>query len=189
MSTTALLLIDIQNEYFAGGKRELEGPIEASLKAKELLLFFRERHWPVIHIQHVSRPGGKAFLPDTEGVNIHENVTPLPDETVIVKHYPNSFRETPLLEHLQQQQIQRLVICGMMTHMCVHAATRAAADYGFDCLVAHDACATCALSFQDTTVPAHLVHAAFLAASSGLYARVMSVAEVIRELQKAAETV
>jgi nicotinamidase-related amidase len=185
---TALLLIDIQNDYFAGGKSALEGSLEASVKAQELLAFFRERQWPIIHIQHVSIRPARFFLPDTEGVNIHPNVTPLPDEKLIVKHYPNSFRETPLLEYLQQQQIQRLVICGMMTHMCVHAATRAAADYGFECLVTHDACATKALSFQGKIVPAEMVHAAFLAALSGAYARVLSVAEVVQQLQ-AAETV
>ena len=70
--TTALILIDIQNDYFPGGKNELEGPIEASLRACQLLDHFRQTHLPLVHIQHVAiRPGAKTFLPSTPGVDIH----------------------------------------------------------------------------------------------------------------------
>jgi nicotinamidase-related amidase len=177
---TALLLIDIQNDYFPKGKMELEGSLEASLRAKEALAFFRKMGWPVIHIQHVSNyPGATFFLPNTEGVKIQENVQPLPGEMVIEKHYPNSFRETPLLDQLKQAQIRRLVICCMQTHMCVDASTRAAFDYGFKCIVLHDACATRNLSFQDKLIPAEQVHGAFLAALGSVYAKVMSVEEFL----------
>jgi nicotinamidase-related amidase len=104
--TTALLLIDIQNDYFPGGKMELEGSIDASLQAREILAFFREKGLPVVHIQHVATRGGATFfLPDTEGVKIHQNVEPLPDEVVFPKNYPNSFRDTPLLAHLREKQV------------------------------------------------------------------------------------
>ena len=68
---TALVLVDIQNDYFPGGTMELEGSAEASLRAKELLSHFRQARLPLIHIQHVStRPGATFFLPDTDGVKI-----------------------------------------------------------------------------------------------------------------------
>ena len=176
---TALILIDIQNDYFPGGKMELEGSVEASLRAKELLSLFRERAMPVVHIQHISvRPGATFFIPDTEGVQTHENVRPLPSEATIRKNYPNSFRETPLLEHLGKEAIEHVVIAGMMTHMCVDATTRAAFDYGFQCSVVHDGCATMALSFKDKIVPAEHVHMAFLSALNTIYARVVSVEEL-----------
>jgi nicotinamidase-related amidase len=179
----ALLLVDIQNEYFPGGARELAGPVEAGVQAGELLRVFRQKALPVVHIQHVStQAGATAFLPNTQGIQIHASVAPAEGETVFQKHYPNSFRETPLLEHLRQQQITQLVIAGMMTHMCIDTTTRAAADLGFQGLLAHDACATKALSFGGVTVPAEQVHAAFLAALSGTFARVLSVAEVCRGL-------
>jgi nicotinamidase-related amidase len=69
-------------------------------------------------------------------------VQPQPGESIFQKHFPNSFRETPLLEHLHKQGIERLVIAGMMTHMCLDATVRAAFDHGFRCLVAGPACAT-----------------------------------------------
>jgi nicotinamidase-related amidase len=181
--TTALILVDIQNDYFPGGAGELVGPIEASLRARQLLDHFRQAHWPLVHIQHVAiRPGAKTFLPGTAGVEIHENVRPIEGEVVFQKHYPNSFRDTPLLDHLKHEGVTRVVICGMMIHMCVDATTRAAFDFGFECLIAHDACATKALTFQGQAIPAAQVHGAFLAALGASYGKVLSVAEIIEQL-------
>ena len=175
----ALIIIDIQNDYFPGGKMELEGSPEASLQAAKLLDAFRAKGLPLVHIQHVSnRPGASFFLPDTEGVKIHANVAPRAGETVIQKNFPNSFRGTGLLEHLRALGAGHLVIAGMMTHLCVDATTRAAFDLGFSCSLAHDACATRALTFGEQRVPAAQVHAAFVAALAGLYAKVQRAAEI-----------
>lgn len=183
---TALLLIDIQNDYFPGGKMELSGSIEASLRARELLDFFRERRMPVIHIRHTSlRPGASFFLPGTPGAQIHANVLPIAGETIIDKNFPNSFRQTPLHTTLTDKGIERLAIAGMMTHMCVDATTRAAFDHGFSCTLVHDACATRELSFGSAIVPASHVHAAFIAALSGAYAQVASAAEYISGFESA----
>lgn len=181
---TALLLVDIQNDYFPGGKMELEGSPEASTRARELLTHFRQGHLPLVHIQHIStRPGATFFLPDTDGVRIQQSVRPLEDEILFQKHYPNSFRETPLLKHLRDEGITRLVICGMMTHMCVDATTRAASDYGFECLIAQDACATKSLSHRGQSVPATHVHLSFLAALNAAYGKVLNAEEIISELR------
>jgi nicotinamidase-related amidase len=181
---TALVLIDIQKDYFPGGKMELEGPLEASAQAFRLLGFFRQQKWPTVHIQHIStRPGATFFIPATEGVEIHESVVPLPGETVIVKHFPNSFLQTTLLEHLQRESIERLVVCGMMTHMCVDATVRAAADYGYPLLVASDACATRTLSFDGTNIPANHVHRAFLAALRS-YGQVLTADQILEQMKE-----
>jgi nicotinamidase-related amidase len=181
---TALILIDIQNDYFPGGSMEVEGSLEASWRAREVLAVFRGKNLPVVHIQHVAaRPGATFFLPDTEGVKIHPNVEPLPGEVIFQKSYPNSFRGTPLLEHLREQKIDTLVVGGMMTHMCVDATARAAFDYGLAVTLVHDACASRALVFNDVTVPAAEVQAAFLAALSSLYARVISTEEFLRNFR------
>ena len=162
---TALLLIDIQKDYFEGGKNPLTGSLDASLHAKELLTYFRANKLPVIYIQHVAnREGATFFIPGTEGVEIHDNVKPLADEKVFVKHSPNSFRETGLGNYLVANGINDLVICGMMTHMCVDATVRAAKDLGYDCTVIKDACATKSLQIKSRTVKAEEVQTAFLAA-------------------------
>lgn len=180
---TALILIDIQNDYFPGGKGELENPIVAATQARELLDFFRWQGWPTVHIQHVAtRPSAITFLPDTEGVKIHASIAPLPSETIIVKHFPNSFRETDLLEHLKGLDVDRLVLSGMMTHMCVDASMRAAVDFGFPVLLAADACATRALTYGEMKIPAQYVHAAFLAALKS-YGQVLQTEEIRKQLQ------
>jgi nicotinamidase-related amidase len=177
--TKALLLIDIQNDYFPGGAMELVGSPQAGMQGGKLLATFRQKSLPVIHVQHIStRPGATFFLPDTAGVRIHESVAPIAGETVFQKNFPNSFRETPLLEHLRKLEVTQLVIAGMMTQMCIDTSTRAAADLGFQCLLAHDACATKDLSFGGATVSAGNVQTAFLAALNGLFARVLSVEEI-----------
>jgi nicotinamidase-related amidase len=102
---------------------------------------------------------------------------------VIQKHYPNSFRETELLSHLRQTKLRRLVVAGMMTHMCVDATVRAATDLGYECLVVRDGCATRAVKLDDRPVSAPDVQAAFLAALHGAYGRVLSGDGVLEELQ------
>ena len=173
---TALLIIDIQNDYFPGGRMELEGSVEAAAQAAKVLSYFRESGLPVIFIQHVSLGSGATFfLPDTEGVEIHSSVSPRADEDVFRKHYPNSFRDTGLLDRLQGMSVKRIVICGMMTHMCVDATVRAAFDHGFECIILGNACATRSLSYQETTIPASHVHGAFIAALAAVYGTVKSV--------------
>ena len=175
----ALLLIDIQNDYFPGGAMEVAGSPLAGSNAARLLRSFRDKALPIVHIQHVStRQGATFFLPGTAGVQIHDSVAPAAGETVFSKNYPNSFRETPLLEHLRKQHITQLVIAGMMTQMCIDSSTRAATDLGFQCVLASDACAARGLSFGGVAISAEHVQAAFLAALNGLFARVQSVDEI-----------
>lgn len=184
MKRTALLLVDIQNDYFPGGRNPLEGSPQAASQARRLLEAFRAAGLPRVHVQHVStRPGATFFLPDTDGVQIHAEVQPAQGEPVVQKHFPNSFRETSLLETLRTLNAERLVIGGMMTHMCIDATTRAAADLGFECWLAQDACATKTLSFEGQTAPAEHVQTAFLAAIRGTYAQVMPVDKVLEQMR------
>jgi nicotinamidase-related amidase len=179
---TSLLLIDIQNDYFPGGKMELEGPLEAAKKANELLQCFRDHGMPTVHIQHVSRkPDATFFIPGERGTDINDLTAHYEGEPLVQKHYPNSFRETNLLDLLREWEIERVIITGMMTHMCVDATARAAADLGFKVMVAEDACATRALTYGGTTIPAEHVHKAFLAALKS-YGQVMPVEQVLAYL-------
>src|SRR5674476_614239 len=98
----------------------LDGPVEAAVQAKKLLAHFRYNHLPAIFIQHVSLdPEATSFRPGSPGISLDSSIRPLPGETVVCKHHPNSFRETNLLELLRASEVSRLAICGMMTHMCI----------------------------------------------------------------------
>jgi nicotinamidase-related amidase len=179
MPDTALLVIDIQNDYFPGGAMELEGADAAGAKAADAIRSFREKNLPVIHVRHLSvRPGSTFFLPGTKGAEIHALVAPKSGETVIEKNFPNSFRNTDLKATLDQKQIKNLVVAGMMTHMCVDASVRHAADLGYKITLLGDACATRAQSYGGEKVPAKQVHAAFLAALNGFYAKVVPTHEL-----------
>jgi nicotinamidase-related amidase len=175
----ALVIIDIQNDYFPGGRMPLVGAEAAATEAAGLLAAFRDRGEVVIHVQHIStRSGATFFLPDTDGARIHAAVAPRNGEPVIVKHFPNAFRGTALAEQLRAAGIGRLVFAGMMTHMCIDTSVRAAADLGFECSLAADACATRDLAWQGQAVPAAQVHAAYLAGLNGAFARVAAAAEL-----------
>jgi nicotinamidase-related amidase len=177
---TGLLLIDLQNDYFPGGKMELSGILQASEKARSLLDHFRKNTLPVYHVRHISaRPGATFFLPHTEGGKIYGALEPLAGETVFQKHFPNSFRETQLLETLRNQGVDHLVVAGAMSHMCVDATVRAASDLGVSCTVIEDACATRNLEFRGTLVPAAQVHGAFMAALQAAYAKVTTAGEFL----------
>ena len=170
----ALILVDIQNDYFPGGRCPLVGAETAATVAKQVLDKAREKHEPIIHVQHTSlRPNATFLLPNTPGSEIHPLVAPVAEEIVVQKHHPNSFRETALLDELRSRQISRLFFCGMMTHMCIDTTVRAASDLRFQCIVVGDATATRDLTYGSVTVPAVHVQAAFLAALSGSFAKVI----------------
>lgn len=180
---TALLLIDIQNDYFPGGAWELSGPDEAAEQARLALEVFRERRWPVFHIRHINtRPDAAFFLPDTPGSEIHGRVSPAEGEPVIIKHTPDAFFQTALPEALNRAAIRKLVVCGMMSHMCIDTSVRAARTYGYETMLLHDACATRDLQWDGTIFPAATVHTAFMAALHGAFADVRTTGDFLSSL-------
>ena len=179
MAERALLIIDMQNDYFPGGKMELEGAEAAAENAAGVLEQFRKLGLPVFQVKHVSvRPGATFFIPGTTGVEIHQRVRPREGERVFEKNFPNSFRATELDTALRAADAKELVVAGMMTHMCVDATVRQAADLGYRVTLLGDACATRTQSYNGETIPARQVHTAFLAALNGFYAKVISAREL-----------
>ena len=180
--TRALLIIDIQNDYFEGGAYPLPGAENAAAIASDLLSAVRNSGLPVVHVQHIwDAPDAEFMIPGTWGSEINAAVAPLASEPVIVKAYPNAFRETELLELLSTLEANELVVCGMMSNLCVDATVRAAVDLGFDVTVAHDACAAADLAFDGVEVPAESVHAAFMAGLTD-YGDVLASADIAAHL-------
>lgn len=172
----ALLIIDIQNFYF--GKDGLKDPGQASQNARRLLDSFREKSLPVFHIRH-EKDTSKLSEEEKHIVDIHEIVKPLPGEAVISKYTPGSFKGTSLLKQLKSGNIGELVICGMMSQMCVDTTTREAFDLDFKCTVVHDACATRSFEFNGLKVPAEFVHATAMSALAFAFAKVISCDEYL----------
>lgn len=84
-----------------------------------------------IHVRHESVGNVPFFVPGTDGVLIHPKVAPRDGEHVIAKNYPNSFLKTDLKETLDSEGIEEVTVIGVMSHMCIDATTRAAADFGY----------------------------------------------------------
>jgi nicotinamidase-related amidase len=160
---TALLVIDVQEFYFPDGAMPLESPEAASANCKKLIEKFRSNKQTIIHIAHNA----------SKGADFHPDVVPRDGEKVIVKDEVSAFNGTDLLEYIRDTEIDKLVICGMQTHMCVEAAVRAAYDHGVECVLVRDACATRALTYGEHTVSAKDVHDSTLGSLDGIYATVV----------------
>jgi nicotinamidase-related amidase len=180
MAKQALIVVDIQNDYFPQGKWPLAGADAAADNAARLIAAFRDAGDSVVHIRHeFTSPDAPFFVSGSEGAKLHPKVINRADDPVVLKHFVNSFRETELQSILDEQGIKELVVVGSMSHMCVDGITRAAADLGYIVTVIHDACASRDLEFNGLTVPAAHVHAAFMSALAFAYANVVSTNEFL----------
>jgi nicotinamidase-related amidase len=180
MPKRALVLIDIQNDYFPGGKWTLAGIEPATDNAARVLAAERAAGDLVVHVRHeFATADAPFFAPGSDGSNIHPKVRANEGEPVVLKHHVNAFRETDLKAILDRHGVEEVVISGAMSHMCVDAGARAASDLGYRCIVVHDACATRDQEFEGVVVPAAQVHAAFMAALKLGYATSVSAEEYL----------
>lgn len=186
MKNTALLLVDFQNDYFSSfkdAKFPLENSEEASLNAKLILDIFRQKQFDVIHVFHENEAlDARFFAKGTSGAKIYFLLTPLENEKVISKNRPNSFLDTDLKEHLDENEINTLVIVGAMSHMCIDATVRAAKDFGYNCIVVSDACATKELEYDKIKIPAKYVHGTIMSALEFAYANVTDTKNILEGL-------
>ena len=175
----ALVIIDIQNNYFEGGKIELYKPTDAAQKAHKILKFFRKENLPIFHVKHMFNIEGNAETVE-ELREIHKSVEPIECEKVIVKRKPSSFLGTDLQLNLKDANVSKLIICG---NMCIDTTVRAAQDYGYEVVLLEDACTTKDLQTKHGVVSATVVHDVFMSALSDMFAKIMTVEEFINEFK------
>lgn len=176
----ALVVIDIQNEYFPGGAIPLPDAQHAAGRAAQAIEAARGAGIPVIHVRHEEPESDQYFVPGSHGAETNAAVAPGDGEPVIVKHFPNSFLETDLAQRLAALGASRVAFCGMMTSMCVDATVRAAADLGLEPVLVDDACAAPDLEHRGTRVSADEVHAAFCAALGDEIATVRPTSDFVQ---------
>ncbi len=180
MNNSALIIVDVQNDYFPGGKWTLSAMESTADNVARLLADARSRNEFIVHIRHeFADDKAPFFCPGSDGAKIHEKAANLANEKVILKHHVNAFRDTDLKEVLDTRGIEEITICGAMSHMCIDAIIRAASDYGYRATVVHDACASRDLEFNGATIPAAQVHAAYMASLGFAYAAVVSTDEAL----------
>lgn len=180
MTKTALILIDIQNDYFPGGLWPVDGIDQASVEAARLLDHARAKGMPVLHMRHeILSDNAPFFRPGSIGAEIHPSVTPITGEAIILKHKPNSFLGTDLKAQLDGADISDVMLAGAMSQMCIDATARAASDFGYNTTVVQDACAARSVPFNSKTVSAQNVHATIMGALAGTYATVLDCSDIV----------
>ena len=176
----ALIIVDVQKDYFEGGRNELVGAKEATKKIKYLIDAFRAKNEPVIYVKHINnKPGATFFIAGTDGIEVSDLITPESTDLIVEKHSPNSFLGTSLQEHLVDMKIKKLVICGMMTHMCIDTTVRAAKGLEYEITVVEDACATKNLVWNGEIIPADYVQKIYMSSLNGSFANICQAKEVI----------
>lgn len=174
MSKRAIVVVDLQNEYLSSGKLPLAGIDDAVAQAARVIAAARAAGETLIHVAHENPADAPVFAAGTPNVAIIPAVAPRDGETVLVKHRPNAFHGTDLAALLDAAGVEEVVVVGAMSHMCIDATGRAAADLGYAVTLVHDACATRDLAFQGRIVAAADVHAAFMAALAFAYGKAVA---------------
>lgn len=180
--TTALILVDIQQGLDDPWYGMRNNP-DAERNAARLLTLWRERGWPVVHIQHLSTNPESPLYPGKPGVPHKPEVAPLPDEPVMTKHVNSGFIGTDLEQWLRDREIADVVIAGLTTNHCVETTTRMAGNLGFNATLAHDACAAHELAGLDGThYSGDQVHAMSMANIASEFADVLSTHEIMQRI-------
>lgn len=142
--TKALLVIDLQNDYFPGGKFPLWNTDTVLENIERAINRAKASGIPVIHIQHIAKQGMAPFFNEgTPGAEIHPRIlAAAPDAPIVVKDYADSFEKTNLEETLSKLGVTELLVCGMMTQNCVTHTAISKAVEKYDVTILPDCCTT-----------------------------------------------
>jgi nicotinamidase-related amidase len=178
-TTTALVVVDFQNEYFTG-KMPIPDGKKAMENARRLIRFADEAKIPVFAVQHIAPAGSALFAIDGETVKFHPDMTPRAQDTVLQKKTVSVFASTDLERRLKAANIETVVVAGLMTHACVAGAARDAVPAGFHVVVASDASATRSITRMDgTTVDEKTLHRAALAEIEDTFGDVLTTSQIL----------
>jgi len=179
LSDAALVMIDCQNTY-RGGIMQLTGVEPALQEARKLLTLARDHNIPVLHVQHDAGPGTPYDVRAEIGA-IADEVAPIAGEPVIVKQYPNAFVQTDLDQRLKAAGIDKIILAGFMTHMCINSTAHGGFNLGYQATIVASATATRPLQAANGKIlTAQEVHDAAIASSRDLYASIADRVEDVR---------
>lgn len=179
--TEALLVIDVQNEYFTG-LLPVTYPPGSFARILEAMDAARAARVPVIVIRHTGPAGAPAFAPGTPGRELHPEVEKRPRDLLVEKTLPGSFTGTNLGAWLEEHGIKKLVIAGYMTQMCCDTTARQALHRGYSVTFLSDATGTLTISNSAGTVKDADLHHAVLVVQQQRFSQVMTTADWIRSL-------
>ncbi len=177
--TTALVVIDFQNEYFTG-RMPIPDGLQALENTQRLIKFADKQRIQVIHVQHIAPDDAAVFAKNGKTVDFHPLMKPRPQDMLVQKTTVSVFASTDLDAHLKKAGVKTLIIAGLMTHACVAGAARDAAPLGYEVVVASDASATRAITRADgRSVGKDELHNAALAEIEDTFGSVLTTSQII----------
>lgn len=178
--TTALVVIDFQNEYFTG-RMPIPDGVQAMNNARELIKFADKAKIPVFQVQHVAPAGSALFALGGETVKFHPLMQPRAHDRVLQKTSASVFASTDLDQQLKQSGIKTVIFAGLMTHVCVAGGARDAAPRGYNVVVTSDASATRAITrVNGETIDKDSLHRAALAEIEDAFGDVMTTRQIVQ---------
>jgi nicotinamidase-related amidase len=185
MAKRALLIIDVQNEYFTG-KLPISYPAGSLDNVLQAMDAASAAGVPVVVIQHgAPRPDSATFRRGSREWELHPAVAERPRDMLIEKTLPGSFTGTQLAAWLHEREIDTVVIAGYMTQMCCDTTARQAMHQGLNVEFLSDATGTLAVKNGAGAVTAEELHRAILVTQAMRFSTVLSTAEWIARLTPA----
>ena len=182
-SNIALIIIDVQ-KAFEDEKWGTRNNLQAEENIQMLLKLWREKEYPIIHIQHLSDNSQSVFHPSKPSSAFKDIAVPLKSETIFKKKVNSAFIGTELEKHLKDNNINKVVIVGLTTPHCVSTTTRMSGNLGFETYLVSDATAAFAIKGADNTYySAEQIHNVSLATLDDEFATVSTTAELVQKLQ------
>jgi nicotinamidase-related amidase len=178
---TALLLVDLQREFFDGAL-PVPGAAHALAQARGLLEWARTTGVQVVFVrQQATRADAPLFAPGSAGAELAPGLSPRPEELVVTKSAAGAFSRTDLHRTLAARQVELLVVAGLMTHLAVDTTARDATVLGYQVVVVSDATATRTLPGPrgDGLVDHETLQRAALAVLADRFAEVLTTDEVL----------
>ena len=180
--TEALLVIDVQNEYFTG-KIPVTYPHGSIVNILQAMDAAHAAQVPVVAIQHSNRAAGAVtFVPGTPSWDLHPDVRKRPHDLLIEKTLPGSFTHTDLGSWLKDRGISSVTIAGYMTQMCCDTTARQAFHRGYGVKFMSDATGTLSIANSAGAISDADLHRAILVTQQMRFSQVMTTAEWIRSL-------
>lgn len=181
----ALIVVDIQNDYFPGGNLPTDHPVETAQAVAKLITKFRQEGKQVVFVQHIMTEEHYKLIPimqdNSKGAEIHELVRPLAGEKVVRKHHVSAFVGTDLDAYLKSKGVDTVVVTGMMIHNCVNATVYDANVHGYKCFVVEEGVNTFPQKLHDQVIPAKQIKQSFLAGVQFYFAKVLRLDDALND--------
>ncbi|HLO86755.1 MAG TPA: cysteine hydrolase family protein [Nostocaceae cyanobacterium] len=181
----ALLVIDVQNEYFTGSL-PVTYPSNSLEQILKIIDIANQKDIPVIIVRHTqTQENTPIFKQGTPEWELHPEITKRPYNLIIDKNLPGSFTGTELETWLRNHQIDTVVISGYMTQMCCDTTARQAAHLGFNVEFLSDATGTLAFTNNAGKATDEELHRTTLVAQNSFISQVINTSEWIKNLDTA----